>query len=41
MCSVNFWHQQDSHSLFKGSIAHLTSYMQGNVTNLSVVRWPM
>ena len=25
MCSVNFWHQQDSHSLFKGSIGHVTS----------------
>ena len=26
MCSVNFWHQQDSNSLFKGSIGHVTSY---------------
>ena len=25
MCSVNFWHQQDSNSLFKGSIGHVTS----------------
>ena len=25
MCSVNFWHQQDSNSLFKGSIGHMTS----------------
>ena len=25
MCSVNFWHQQDSNSLFKGSISHVTS----------------
>ena len=24
-CSVNFWHQQDSNSLFKGSIGHVTS----------------
>ena len=23
--SVNFWHQQDSNSLFKGSIGHVTS----------------
>ena len=23
-CSVNFWHQQDSKSLFKGSIDHVT-----------------
>ena len=26
ICSVNFWHQQDSNSLFKGSIGHVTSY---------------
>ena len=25
MCSVNFLHQQDSNSLFKGSIGHVTS----------------
>ena len=25
MCSVNFWHQQDSNSLFIGSIGHVTS----------------
>ena len=24
-CSVNFWRQQDSNSLFKGSIGHVTS----------------
>ena len=24
MCSVNFWHQQESNSLFKGSIGHVT-----------------
>ena len=24
MCSVNFWHQQDYISLFKGSIGHVT-----------------
>ena len=23
MCSVKFWHQQDSNSLFKGSIGHV------------------
>ena len=23
--NVNFWHQQDSNSLFKGSIGHVTS----------------
>ena len=26
MCSVNFWHQQDYNSLFKGSIGHVTSW---------------
>ena len=26
MCSVNFCHQQDSNSLCKGSIGHVTSY---------------
>ena len=31
MCSVNFWHQQDSNSLFQGSIGHVTSYCE----------WPM
>ena len=25
MCSINFWHQEDSNSLFKGSIGHVTS----------------
>ena len=25
VCSVNFWHQQDSNSVFKGSIGHVTS----------------
>ena len=25
MRSVNFWHQQDSNSLFKGRIGHVTS----------------
>ena len=25
MSSVNFWHQQDSNLLFKGSIGHVTS----------------
>ena len=25
MCSVNFWHQQHSNSLFKGKIGHLNS----------------
>ena len=25
MCSVNFWHQQDSNASFKGRIGHVTS----------------
>jgi len=25
MCTVNFWHQQEYNSLFKGSIGHVTS----------------
>ena len=25
VCSNNFWHQQDSNSLFKGSIGHVNS----------------
>ena len=25
MCSINFWHQHDSNSLFEGSIGHVTS----------------
>ena len=25
LSSVNFWHQQDSNSLFNGSIGHVTS----------------
>ena len=26
MCSNNFWDQQDSNSLFKGSIGHVTNW---------------
>ena len=26
MCSNNFWHQQDSNSLFKGSIGHVMPF---------------
>ena len=29
MCSINFWHQQDSNSLFKGSIGQVTSLASG------------
>ena len=25
MCSVNFWQHEDSNTLFKGSIGHVTS----------------
>ena len=28
VCSNNFWHQQDSNSLYKGSIGHVTSLVQ-------------
>ena len=28
MCSVNFWHQQDSNSSFKGSIGNVTPKCQ-------------
>ena len=32
MCSINFWHQQDSNSLFKGSISHVTSSSEEYIT---------
>ena len=35
MCSVNFWHQQDSNSLFKGSIDHVTSKCNWPVARFS------
>ena len=25
VCANNFWHQQDSNSLFKGTMGHMTS----------------
>ena len=28
-CSVNFWHQKDSNSLFKRSIGHVTLSVSG------------
>ena len=39
MCSVNFWHQQDSNSLFKGSIGHVTtsSNLQEEIENVDIV----
>ena len=33
LCSVNFWHQQDSNSLLKGSIDHVTSWCKWRITN--------
>ena len=37
MCSVNFWHQQNSNSLFKGSIGHVTNRTQAvSVVSLGV-----
>ena len=38
MCSVNFWHQQDSKSLFKGSISHVTSPLRASGRPLYRVR---
>ena len=35
MCSVNFWHQQDSNSLFKGSIGHVTSYCKKRIEKIT------
>ena len=36
LCSVRFWHQQDSNSnLFKGSIDHVTSYCKWPVDHLT------
>ena len=32
MCSVNFWHQQDSNASFKGSIGHVTSQCNWPIT---------
>ena len=40
MCSVKFWHQQDSNSLFKGSIVHVTSWCKWPIFLSRVVqRW--
>ena len=33
MCSVNFWHQQEYNSLFKGSIGHVTSKCKRPIVN--------
>ena len=35
MCSVHFWHQQDSNSLFKGSIGHVTSQGKWPITRFA------
>ena len=34
MCSVHFWHQQDSNSLLKGSIGHVTSQCKWPILQL-------
>ena len=34
MCSVNFWHQQDSNSLFKGNFGHVISWYKWPITVL-------
>ena len=41
MCSVNFWQQQDSNSLFKGSIGHVTSECKWPVLVVLVVDFSM
>ena len=33
VCSNNFWHQQNSNSLFKGSIGHVTSQCKWPIPN--------
>ena len=35
MCSVNFWHQQDTNALFKGSIGHVTSSCKWPISAVS------
>ena len=40
MCSVNFWHQQDSNSLFKGSISHVTSQCKWPIPGRSTSETP-
>ena len=37
ICSVNFWHEQDSNSLFKGSIGHVTKLPIIEKQSLSVM----
>ena len=48
--SVNFWHQQDSNSLFKGSVGHVTSLCKRPILlqlisreakSLNSVKWKM
>ena len=42
VCSVNFWHQQDSNSLFKGSIDHVTSQCKWPINPLLIFQaWSM
>ena len=38
MCSVDFWHQQDYNSLFKGSIGHVTSQCKRPITRISPLK---
>ena len=39
MCSVNFWHQQDSNSLFKLSIGHVTSKWKWPIKPQHLLSW--
>ena len=43
MCSVNFWHQQHSNSLFKGNIGHMTSLCKWPIRRRRVQNslWPL
>ena len=42
MCSVNFWHQQDSNSFFKESIGHVTSLCKWPIVMIcSKTTWRM
>ena len=37
MRAVNFWHQQDSNSLFKGRIGHVTSKCKRPIALVALV----
>ena len=39
MCSVNFWHQQYSNSLFKGSTGHVTSQCKWPIQIIAIMNF--